>query len=368
MISSLLVVRRNKQEELFTHKEEMAPMALSDSKAELERFLNKEKEGLSLKFAKFCLEEFKKLEVIKYGPRDSSLKSTTGSDKKSENSKENTNDSLEQHQMTDTETSSFESPLKVDKDWKEKFFYPANHVEFVNKIEKPVRKNNDAPIIEDWVSDDEDEVETTVVVKKKTVVPTAAKIEKPVRNPVKPVWNNSKRVNHYYSTRITHPNSKRNFVPKAVLMKTGMRPVNATKPKAAYNAVKRNRFNDVKASACWVWMPKNRVIYHVSKNISASVTLKRLDYIDAQGRFKWMHRLRGGKSATKKKKNLEKSAAKAEREDCWELNTSELVLPMDELVLLSHQLVYTARVITAVGEKVNAAESLLVVSTEVNAN
>ncbi|GJR50893.1 hypothetical protein Tco_1401414 [Tanacetum coccineum] len=53
------------------------------------------------------------------------------------------------------------------------------------KIEKPVRKNNDAPIIEDWVSDDEDEVETTVVVKKKTVIPTAAKIEKPIRKPVR---------------------------------------------------------------------------------------------------------------------------------------------------------------------------------------
>ncbi|GKA26252.1 hypothetical protein Tco_0712361 [Tanacetum coccineum] len=90
-------------------------------------------------------------------PRDSSLKPTTGCDKESENSKENTDDSLEQHQMTDTETCSFESPLK----------------------------NNDAPIIEDWVSDDEDEVETPVVVKKKTVIPTAAKIEKPVRKPVK---------------------------------------------------------------------------------------------------------------------------------------------------------------------------------------
>ncbi|GKD26157.1 hypothetical protein Tco_1232371 [Tanacetum coccineum] len=39
------------------------------------------------------------------------------------------------------------------------------------------KKNFDAPIIEEWVSDDEDEVETTVVVKKKTVIPTAAKIE-----------------------------------------------------------------------------------------------------------------------------------------------------------------------------------------------
>ncbi|GKC96815.1 hypothetical protein Tco_1162257 [Tanacetum coccineum] len=95
------------------------------------------------------LEEFKEPEVIEYGPRDYSLKSTTGCDKKSENSKKNTDDSLEQH----PQTSSFQSPLKVDKDWKEKFFYPANHVEFVNQIEKPVkktvRKNNDALIIED---------------------------------------------------------------------------------------------------------------------------------------------------------------------------------------------------------------------------
>ncbi|GJV67882.1 hypothetical protein Tco_1483391 [Tanacetum coccineum] len=73
---------------------------------------------------------------------------------------------------------------------------------------------------------------------------------------------------------------------------------------------------------------------------------------------------------------------------CWELNTSELVLPSDELVLISQQLVlleenssYCSRLqlpvlnqsvntvrITVVGEKVNAAESLLVVSTEVNAN
>ncbi|GJW37195.1 hypothetical protein Tco_0060115 [Tanacetum coccineum] len=46
------------------------------------------------------------------------------------------------------------------------------------------------------------------------------------------------------------------------------------------------KFNDVKASSCWVWKPKNRVIDYVSKNNIASVTLKRLDYIDAQGRFK----------------------------------------------------------------------------------
>ncbi|GJT86899.1 hypothetical protein Tco_1068616 [Tanacetum coccineum] len=44
------------------------------------------------------LEEFKELEVNEYGPRDSSLKPTIGCDKESDNSKENTDDSLEQQQ------------------------------------------------------------------------------------------------------------------------------------------------------------------------------------------------------------------------------------------------------------------------------
>ncbi|GJR88681.1 ribonuclease H-like domain-containing protein [Tanacetum coccineum] len=64
--------------------------------------------------------EFKHPEVNEYGPRDSSVKPTTGCDKESENSKENTDDFLKQQQKTDS--SSVKSPLKVDKDWKEKFF------------------------------------------------------------------------------------------------------------------------------------------------------------------------------------------------------------------------------------------------------
>ncbi|GJR50062.1 putative ribonuclease H-like domain-containing protein [Tanacetum coccineum] len=72
------------------------------------------------------LEEFKQPEVNEYGPRDSSVKPTTGCDKESDNSKENTDDSLKQQQKTDS--SSVKSPLKIDKDWKEKFFCPANQV------------------------------------------------------------------------------------------------------------------------------------------------------------------------------------------------------------------------------------------------
>ncbi|GKC68568.1 hypothetical protein Tco_1101166 [Tanacetum coccineum] len=62
--------------------------------------------------------------------------------------------------------------------------------------------------------------------------------------------------------------------------------VNAVRPKAVVNAVKGNHVNAVKASACWVWKPKNKVLDHVSKYNSASITLQKFDYIDAQGRSK----------------------------------------------------------------------------------
>ncbi|GJV59161.1 ribonuclease H-like domain-containing protein, partial [Tanacetum coccineum] len=209
-----------------------------------------------------------------------------------------------------------------------------------------VRMNNSsAPIIEDWNSDDESEVEPN----DKTVRPSTEKIKsiKTVRETdapkqnkhhprgnqinwnnlmsqrlgsdfkminkacfvcgsfnhlkkdcskrmVKQVWNNARRVNHQNSTRMTHPNSKRNMISQVVLMRSGLKTintarsrvaVNAAKLQAVHNVVKRNRFHDVKASACWVWKPKNRVIDHVSNHNSASIILKKFDYIDAQGRF-----------------------------------------------------------------------------------
>ncbi|GKC19843.1 hypothetical protein Tco_1021993 [Tanacetum coccineum] len=83
---------------------------------------------------------------------------------------------------------------------------------------------------------------------------------------------------------MTHPGPKRNMVPKAVLMRSGLvslttaKPVNTARPKAVLNTVK--------ASTCWVWKPKTKVIDHVSKHNSASIILKKCDYVDAQGRSK----------------------------------------------------------------------------------
>ncbi|GJR54212.1 ribonuclease H-like domain-containing protein [Tanacetum coccineum] len=128
---------------------------------------------------------------------------------------------------------------------------------------------------------------------------------------VKPVWNNAQRVNHQNFAKKTHPCAKKNMVPRAVLMKSGLvsvntarqvntahskttvnaarpmsylsktahstvkRPIhknttfknsnidqrvntvsgkkiNTARPKAVVNVVKGNNFNAVKASACWV--------------------------------------------------------------------------------------------------------------------
>ncbi|GKE15988.1 ribonuclease H-like domain-containing protein [Tanacetum coccineum] len=143
----------------------------------------------------------------------------------------------------------------------------------------------------------------------------------------KPILNNARRVNHH--NRMSYPHPKRNFVPKAILMKSGMRPVNAAKPKAAYNVVKRNRFNAVKASACW----------------GRKIDLINEDHFCSDGCTN-----SGERRVQQKQKDQEDevfgrilSAKKMKSYYCWFK-------------------------ITAVGEKVNAAESLLVVSTEVNAN
>ncbi|GKB06717.1 ribonuclease H-like domain-containing protein [Tanacetum coccineum] len=62
--------------------------------------------------------------------------------------------------------------------------------------------------------------------------------------------------------------------------------VNTARPKAVLSAVNGNKGNVVKASACWVWRPKHKVLDHVSRNNGASMSFKRFDYIDAQGRSK----------------------------------------------------------------------------------
>ncbi|GJS00767.1 ribonuclease H-like domain-containing protein [Tanacetum coccineum] len=170
----------------------------------------------------------------------------------------------------------------------------------------------------------------------------------------KPVWNNASRVNHQNSHRLTHPHPKRNFVPRAVLMKSGLKTLNTTRqnslratvsvntarpintayskptvnhawpasnvsnrahshvrrpfnksttnknsnlnekvntvkgnvtiarPKAVVSDKKGNEANAIKASACWIWRPKQKVLDHVSRHNGASMNFKRFDYGNPQ--------------------------------------------------------------------------------------
>ncbi|GKD37615.1 hypothetical protein Tco_1257822, partial [Tanacetum coccineum] len=144
---------------------------------------------------------------------------------------------------------------------------------------------------------------------------------------VRPIWNNSQRVNH--QNKLTHPHPKRNFIPTAVLTKSGnilintakqsfsriaisnsttiyvntvaSRPtVNDAKPKkvntakvnnvttggskAIVSAVQGHEENVVKSSTCWIWRPTGKVIDHISKD-SGSYMPKRFEYVDPQGRL-----------------------------------------------------------------------------------
>ncbi|GJU52316.1 ribonuclease H-like domain-containing protein [Tanacetum coccineum] len=207
--------------------------------------------------------------------------------------------------------------------------------EFVNKpvvenkksdeeVSKVVRKSDDSLIIEDWVSDSEEENVSQPKIEKKTVKPSVAKIEfvKPKQQEkttrknakqveqhrqnthiprgnqrnwnnmmsqklgsnfemfnkacyvcgsfdhlqvdcnyhqkqfqnqrmVKPVWNNAQRVNHQNFAKKTHPYAKKNLVPRAVLMKSGLvsvntvRQVNTTHSKTRVNAPRKNNMYSV---------------------------------------------------------------------------------------------------------------------------
>ncbi|GJS34071.1 ribonuclease H-like domain-containing protein [Tanacetum coccineum] len=102
---------------------------------------------------------------------------------------------------------------------KNSFFCPAN-LKLASRIPKKARENNDAPIIEDWVSDDEDDVESIPKVEKKTVIPTATKKESV--KPETPV----RRTVSFDHIQYSCPNVHKHMVPRVVLMKTGLKTVN----------------------------------------------------------------------------------------------------------------------------------------------
>ncbi|GJR83583.1 putative ribonuclease H-like domain-containing protein [Tanacetum coccineum] len=152
------------------------------------------------------LDEFKDPEFKSYGSKDSELESNIVCDKKSNNSKENSDDSLVKEQVSEDTSSFVESPLNVDK---ETVFLVDKKIEFI----KP--KNHEKPINCNYHQ-------------KERMVSR----------------NNYNRVDYDYYAKTTHPSEHRNMTPRAVLLKTGLiplntvRPINTAHPKLAVHSAK----------------------------------------------------------------------------------------------------------------------------------
>ncbi|GJV00123.1 putative ribonuclease H-like domain-containing protein [Tanacetum coccineum] len=251
------------------------------------------------------LDEFKEPEFKGYGPENSKKESNVGCEKESDNSKENSDKSLVKEQESQVKSSFVEG-------------CGSNTSKSVSEVEpKEVRKNNDAPIIEDWVSDDEEQDESKTKPEKKTVIPTAAKIEKPVKKSVRYAemyrsqsprgnqrnWNGQKsnqlgsefvmynkacficgsfnhvqrnctyhqkkkvvsgnnynRVDNYYYAKTSHHRTHKNVTPRAVLLRTGLKPLSTAK--SVYTAHPKPTIVDA---------PRHRLetkpIFHISKTL-----------------------------------------------------------------------------------------------------
>ncbi|GKB43001.1 putative ribonuclease H-like domain-containing protein, partial [Tanacetum coccineum] len=110
---------------------------------------------------------------------------------------------------------------------------------------------------------------------------TAVNNAGPMKNVINTAYSTTRRP----FNKITVANNS-NFTKKVNTIKGSSRVITCRQHKAVLSAVKGNKGNAVKALACWVWRPKHKILDHVSRNNGASMSFKRFDYIDAQGRSK----------------------------------------------------------------------------------
>ncbi|GKA69713.1 putative ribonuclease H-like domain-containing protein [Tanacetum coccineum] len=90
---------------------------------------------------------------------------------------------------------------------------------------------------------------------------------------VKPVWNNAQRVNHQNFAKKTHPCAKKNLVPRAVLMKSGLVSINTARQNISKTAVLVNTARQVNAAHSKTTVNVARPMSYLSK--TAHLTVKR---------------------------------------------------------------------------------------------
>ncbi|GJR00809.1 putative ribonuclease H-like domain-containing protein [Tanacetum coccineum] len=191
-----------------------------------------------------------------------------------------------------------------------------------------IKKTPDAPIIEEWVSDsDEDESEVIVsdnlklplcvgVLTKSGIIPistarqsssrAAAPVStvrpintvasKPFVNILKPKPNAFQKSHSLSKRPFYQQTAFKNRILNNKVNTAKVNSVNTAKGKRVTNAIGEQGINAVKSSACWVWRPKVNVVDHVSKN-SRSYICKQFNYVDPTGRLNGCSRhMTGNKS------------------------------------------------------------------------
>ncbi|GJR96608.1 putative ribonuclease H-like domain-containing protein [Tanacetum coccineum] len=200
------------------------------------------------------LDEFKEPEFKGYGPENSKQESNVVCEKESENSKENSDESLVEEQVTQDKSSFVESSPNVDKET----VFPANKkVEFTKpkNHEKPVKKSvryaemyrSQSPRgnQRNWNGQKSNQLGKDFVMYNKAcyICGSFNHLQINCHNHQRRdivSRNNYNRVD----AKNTHPNVLRNMSPKAVLLKTGLtslntvRQVNTAHPKTAVHSAK----------------------------------------------------------------------------------------------------------------------------------
>ncbi|GKB88520.1 hypothetical protein Tco_0960792 [Tanacetum coccineum] len=211
-----------------------------------------------LDFSYSDLDEFKDAEFKSYGSNDSKLESNIVCDKKSDDSKENSDDSLVKEHVSKDTSSFVESPLNVDKD---PVFLVDKKIEFVKSKnhEKPVKKlvryaemyRSQTPKgnQRNWNGQKSNQLGSDFVMYNKACFICGSfdhvqincnyhQRERMVSR------NNYNRVDYDYYAKTTHPSAHMNMTQRAVLLKTGLtplntiRPVNTAHPKPAVHSAK----------------------------------------------------------------------------------------------------------------------------------
>ncbi|GKD54626.1 putative ribonuclease H-like domain-containing protein [Tanacetum coccineum] len=88
---------------------------------------------------------------------------------------------------------------------------------------------------------------------------------------VKPVWNNAQRVNHQNFAKKTHPYAKKNLVPRAVLMKSGLVSINIARQNISKMAVLVNTARQVNVAHSKTTVNVARPMSYLSKIAHSTV-------------------------------------------------------------------------------------------------